>query len=52
MQALNEFATFGAQAASSLFSAGVLFAAGWEHLNLLMVPLLGLMVAVVLRLRR
>lgn len=49
VQGLNEFATFGAQAASSLFAAGVLFAAGWERLNLLMVPLLGLMVLVVAR---
>jgi hypothetical protein len=46
---LNEFATFGAQGASSLFSAMVLFATGWEHLNLLMLPLLGLMVVLVLR---
>ena len=49
VQALNEFATFGAQGASSLFSAMVLFATGWEHLNLLMLPLLGLMVVLVLR---
>ena len=27
----------------------VLFATGWEHLNLLMLPLLGLMVVMVLR---
>jgi MFS family permease len=49
VQALNEFATFGAQGASSLFAAMVLFATGWEYLNLLMLPLLGLMVVMVLR---
>jgi MFS family permease len=49
VQALNEFATFGAQGASSLFAAMVLFATGWEHLNLFMLPLLGLMVVMVLR---
>lgn len=52
VQALNEFATFGAQAASSLFAAGMLFAAGWEQLNLLMLPLLCLLLVTVLRLRR
>ena len=49
VQALNEFATFGAQAASSLFSAAALFAMGWSHLNLLMAPLLCLMVVLALR---
>jgi MFS family permease len=49
VQALNEFTTFGAQAASSLFAAGVLFAAGWERLNLLMVPLLCVLLVVVAR---
>jgi MFS family permease len=49
VQALNEFTTFGAQAASSLFAAGVLFAAGWERLNLMMVPLLCVLLVVVAR---
>ncbi len=46
VQALNEFITFGAQAASSLFAGAALFSYGWQWLNLLMLPLLVLMVGV------
>lgn len=40
VQGYNEFITFGAQAIVSLLAAQALFALGWEHLNLLALPLL------------
>ena len=40
VQGMNEFITFASQAAASLLAAQALFALGWEHLNLLALPLL------------
>jgi len=48
VQAVNELLVFGFQAAASLLSGAALFSLGWRKLNLLTLPLLALMAAVLL----
>jgi len=51
-QGLNDFLVLGVQAFTSLSAGTVLFNANWSTLNLLNLPALALVLAVVLRLRR
>ncbi len=51
VQGVNDFMVFGFQAAASLLSGAALFRLGWKTLNLLTVPLLALMLAVLLATR-
>jgi MFS family permease len=48
VQGVNDFLVFGFQAAASLLSGTALFGLGWKALNLLNLPLLALMLAVLL----
>jgi MFS family permease len=48
VQGVNDLLVFGFQAAASLLSGTALFALGWKALNLLNLPLLALMLAVLL----
>ena len=51
VQGVNDLLVFGFQAASSLLSGAALFRLGWKTLNLLSLPLLALMLAVLLAAR-
>lgn len=51
-QAVNEFTIYGLQAIASLSAGAVIFYAGWKAVNLLTLPLLLVMLAVILRLPR
>jgi MFS family permease len=51
VQGVNDFLVFGFQAAASLLSGTALFGLGWNTLNLLNLPLLALMLAVLLALQ-
>ena len=51
VQGVNDLLVFGFQAAASLLSGAALFALGWKALNLLNLPLLALMLAVLLAMR-
>jgi MFS family permease len=48
VQGVNDFLVFGFQAVASLLSGTALFGLGWKALNLLNLPLLALMLAVLL----
>ena len=48
VQGVNDLLVFGFQAAASLLSGTALFGLGWKALNLLNLPLLALMLAVLL----
>lgn len=50
-QAVNDFVVFGFQAFASLTAGAVIFRAGWETLNALSLPLLGIMLAVIWKTR-
>jgi MFS family permease len=50
-QAVNDFAVFGFQALASLTAGTVIFRSGWETLNVLSLPLLGMMLAVIWKAR-
>lgn len=50
-QAVNDFVVFGFQAFASLTAGTVIFRAGWEALNALSLPLLGVMLAVIWKIR-
>ena len=47
-QGLNDFLTFGCQATVSLLAGAAIAGLGWEHLNLVALPLLALMLVLVL----
>ncbi len=51
-QATNDFIVFGFQAIASLSAGAVIFNAGWEVLNGLSLPLLAVMLAVIVKMRR
>jgi MFS family permease len=51
VQGVNDLLVFGFQAAASLLSGTALFGLGWKTLNLLNLPLLALMLAVLLAMR-
>jgi MFS family permease len=51
VQGVNDLLVFGFQAAASLLSGTALFGLGWKALNLLNLPLLALMLAVLLVMR-
>jgi predicted MFS family arabinose efflux permease len=51
-QAVNDFAIFGTQALASLSAGSVLYAANWDTLNLLTLPLLALTFGAILSLRQ
>jgi MFS family permease len=51
-QAANDFAIFGTQAVASLSAGSVLFAANWDILNLITLPLLALTFGAILALRQ
>jgi len=50
-QAVNELIVYGSQAAASLSAGSVIFRAGWETVNLLTLPCLAAMLAILLRAR-
>lgn len=52
VQALNDFLIFGTVAAASFGSGGILNTAGWHTINLLMLPLIGIVLVMLLWLAR